>query len=77
MFWNHILTCELKIVHFCVIIFIRTFDNTFLFMGSIATTVGYGHIVPKTDHGKITCICFTIIAVPLFAKLLQFKFKHQ
>ena len=25
-----------------------TFDNTFLFMGSLATTIGYGHIVPQT-----------------------------
>ena len=24
-----------------------TFDNSFLFMGSMATTIGYGHIVPQ------------------------------
>ena len=39
-----------------------TFDNTFLFMGSVATTIGYGHIVPKTPEGKILCVCFTIVA---------------
>ena len=65
-----------------------TFDNTFLFMGSVATTIGYGRIVPKTPEGKLLCICFTIIAgfhpkfygkksfksclVPLFAILLQY-----
>ena len=30
-----------------------TFDNSFLFMGSMATTIGYGHIVPQemvTNH---------------------------
>ena len=41
-------------------------------MGSVATTIGYGHIVPKTDSGKVTCVCFTILAVPLFAILLQY-----
>ena len=49
-----------------------TFDNTFLFMGSVATTIGYGHIVPKTPGGKTLCISFTLFAVPLFAILLQY-----
>ena len=49
-----------------------TFDNTFLFMGSVATTIGYGHIVPKSERGKISCIIFTMFSVPLFAILLQF-----
>ena len=40
-------------------------------MGSVATTIGYGHVVPKTEGGKILCICFTIFAVPLFATLLR------
>ena len=40
-------------------------------MGSVATTIGYGHIVPKTNHGKLTCLLFTIFAVPLFAILLK------
>lgn len=49
-----------------------TFDNSFLFVGSLATTIGYGHIVPKTTQGRLLCIVFIILAVPLFAILLQF-----
>ena len=49
-----------------------TFDNSFLFVGSLATTIGYGHIVPKTTQGRLLCIVFICIAVPLFAILLQF-----
>ena len=52
-------------------VYFRTFDNTFLFVGSVATTIGYGHIVPKTKAGKATCVGFTIFAVPLFAILIQ------
>ena len=36
--------------------FLRTFENSFLFMGSVATTVGYGQIVPQTKAGKICCL---------------------
>ena len=33
-----------------------TFDNVFLFVGNMATTIGYGHIVPESQHGKLMCI---------------------
>lgn len=39
-----------------------SFDNTFLFMGSVSTTIGYGHIVPKSRAGKSCCILFTVFS---------------
>ena len=39
-----------------------SFDNTFLFMGSVSTTIGYGHIVPKSRAGKSCCILFTLFS---------------
>ena len=29
-----------------------TFDNTFLFVGSVATTIGFGNVTPKTTSGQ-------------------------
>ena len=54
-----------------------SFDNTFLFMGSVATTIGYGHITPKSAVGKACCVGFTLISgeqneTTLF---IQIKFK--
>ena len=39
-----------------------SFDNTFLFMGSVATTIGYGHITPKSPLGKACCVGFTLVS---------------
>ena len=29
-----------------------TFDNSFLYVGSVATTIGYGNVTPKTESGQ-------------------------
>jgi len=42
-----------------------TFDMSVLFTITIMTTVGYGHIAPKTMEGKIFCIMYSLIGIPL------------
>jgi len=43
-----------------------TFPNTLLFTITIMTTVGYGHISPKTFNGQVFCIFYSLIGLPLF-----------
>ena len=41
------------------------FPKAWLFCITIMTTVGYGHISPKTDGGKLFCILYALIGMPL------------
>jgi len=41
------------------------FDSTVLFTITIMSTVGYGHISPGTTNGKIFCIFYSLIGIPL------------
>ncbi|CAG5112607.1 Oidioi.mRNA.OKI2018_I69.chr2.g6804.t1.cds [Oikopleura dioica] len=47
-----------------------TYGNAFVFMGSLASTIGYGQIVPHTRLGKTMCIVSSAFAIPLFASLI-------
>jgi len=42
-----------------------TFESTVLFTITIMSTVGYGHISPGTDNGKLFCIFYSLIGIPL------------
>jgi len=42
-----------------------TFEKTVLFTITIMSTVGYGHISPGTMEGKIFCILYSLIGIPL------------
>ncbi|XP_035690523.1 potassium channel subfamily K member 2-like isoform X2 [Branchiostoma floridae] len=44
--------------------YIDFFDSLF-FCGTIITTIGYGHITPKTDPGKLFCIAYALIGIPI------------
>ncbi|XP_050731691.1 uncharacterized protein LOC127006181 isoform X2 [Eriocheir sinensis] len=39
--------------------------NSFFFTFTVITTIGFGHMAPKTAWGKITCILYAFIGVPL------------
>jgi len=42
-----------------------SFESALLFTVTIMTTVGYGHIAPQTDSGKLFCIVYALIGIPL------------
>ncbi|VDM59133.1 unnamed protein product [Angiostrongylus costaricensis] len=42
-----------------------SFGNSLIFTFSVITTIGYGHIAPETFYGRIFCIIFGLIGVPL------------
>jgi hypothetical protein len=44
-----------------------TFHSAFFFAGTVATTIGYGQLVPSTDESRIFCIIFAVIGIPYFA----------
>ena len=47
--------------------FIKPNQSSFFFAGTVATTIGYGQMVPTTILSKVTCIAFMCIGVPYFA----------
>ncbi|KAF9406513.1 hypothetical protein HW555_013144 [Spodoptera exigua] len=46
------------------------FMNSFVYCLTLITTVGYGHIAPKTAYGRIATIVYATIGIPLFLILL-------
>ncbi|XP_036590226.1 potassium channel subfamily K member 16-like [Trichosurus vulpecula] len=41
------------------------FSNSFFFVGSIVSTIGYGTLSPKTAGGQIFCVIFALFGIPL------------
>ena len=46
------------------------FVNSLFFSFTVVTTIGYGHQSPRTPEGRVTCIAFAIIGIPLNAILI-------
>ncbi|CAD5216805.1 unnamed protein product [Bursaphelenchus okinawaensis] len=42
-----------------------TYRNSVFFATTVITTIGYGHLVPVTSTGRIVCIVFALIGIPL------------
>lgn len=43
-----------------------SFPQLMLFVTTIMTTIGYGHIAPVTTEGRIVALCYATIGIPLF-----------
>ncbi|XP_043916605.1 potassium channel subfamily K member 1-like [Protopterus annectens] len=46
------------------------FTSALFFTSTVLTTTGYGHTVPLSDAGKIFCIVYTAIGIPLTLLIL-------
>ncbi|XP_065060735.1 potassium channel subfamily K member 3-like isoform X2 [Rhopilema esculentum] len=42
-----------------------TFYSSMYFCGSVVTTIGYGHMTPKTDAGRIILLFYALVGIPL------------
>ncbi|EFA09559.1 TWiK family of potassium channels protein 18-like Protein [Tribolium castaneum] len=43
-----------------------SFFNAIVYCGTVYTSIGYGHIFPKTTSGKVITIVYALIGLPLF-----------
>jgi hypothetical protein len=51
------------------------FESSFLFAMTIVTTIGYGHVTPKSWEGYIICICYATIGIYCYYScLMMIKF---
>ncbi|XP_029422199.1 potassium channel subfamily K member 4 isoform X2 [Nannospalax galili] len=44
--------------------------RAFFFSGTIITTIGYGDMALRTDAGRLFCIFYALVGIPLFGMLL-------
>ncbi|KAH0620279.1 hypothetical protein JD844_020435 [Phrynosoma platyrhinos] len=44
------------------------FSNSFFFVGSMLSTIGYGNLSPKTAGGQLFCVVFALFGIPLNIK---------
>nr|XP_039255772.1 potassium channel subfamily K member 2-like isoform X3 [Styela clava] len=42
------------------------FEASVFFAGTVVTTIGYGHLYPKSHLGRAICIIYALIGIPLF-----------
>jgi len=42
-----------------------SFGQSFFFAGTILTTVGYGRVTPLSEGGKVFCIMYALVGIPL------------
>ncbi|XP_030638803.1 potassium channel subfamily K member 2b [Chanos chanos] len=45
-------------------------SSSFFFAGTVITTIGFGNISPHTEGGRIFCIVYALLGIPLFGFLL-------
>lgn len=50
----------------CIVNSLWNFESAILFAVTVVTTIGYGHVTPKTWEGQIVCICYATLGIPMF-----------
>ncbi|XP_030621344.1 potassium channel subfamily K member 4 [Chanos chanos] len=45
-------------------------SSAFFFCGTIITTIGFGHLSPKSEGGQLFCIFYALVGIPMFGILL-------
>jgi hypothetical protein len=43
-----------------------TFFSSLLFTITLMSTVGFGHVAPQTWEGRVVCVCFATIGIPIY-----------
>ncbi|XP_063002365.1 potassium channel subfamily K member 7 [Elgaria multicarinata webbii] len=52
------------------------FTSALFFAASVLTTTGYGHTVPLSDGGKIFCVLYSFLGIPLTLLFLACLLRH-
>ncbi|XP_057715707.1 potassium channel subfamily K member 3 [Corythoichthys intestinalis] len=47
------------------------FAGSFYFALTVITTIGYGHAAPSTDSGKVFCMFYALLGIPLTLVMFQ------
>ncbi|XP_015244704.1 PREDICTED: potassium channel subfamily K member 15-like [Cyprinodon variegatus] len=47
------------------------FTGSFYFAITVITTIGYGHVAPRTDAGKTFCMFYAVLGIPLTLVMFQ------
>nr|XP_043880704.1 potassium channel subfamily K member 15-like [Solea senegalensis] len=47
------------------------FSGSFYFAITVITTIGYGHVAPRTDAGKAFCMFYAVLGIPLTLVMFQ------
>ncbi|KAM3621824.1 uncharacterized protein V6R79_016487 [Siganus canaliculatus] len=47
------------------------FSGSFYFAITVITTIGYGHVAPRTDAGKTFCMFYAVLGIPLTLVMFQ------
>ncbi|XP_073240420.1 uncharacterized protein [Porites lutea] len=53
-----------------------TILGSLFFAGTVVTTIGYGHVTPCTDGGRIFCILYALVGIPLTWLMLSTLAQH-
>ncbi|XP_055356882.1 TWiK family of potassium channels protein 7-like [Paramacrobiotus metropolitanus] len=48
-----------------------TFSSSFLYALSVITTIGYGHVTPKTQAGKVVTVLYAVVGIPIMLMFLS------